>query len=297
MSVYKAPPLSLEEQIARLKRKGLLIDNADYAIFWLSHVSYYRLKNYTFQFRDKDPELFISNTSFGQVLSLYQFDRKLKLILFDSLECIEVALKTLVSNLMSCEYGAHWYLDRNNFSSQFNYEQFITSIENECGDPDEIAIKVYKNLYAEPVLPPSWMAIELLSFGAISKIFEHLTAREDKQKICRHLGLPDNILISWFHCFTHLRNRCAHHCRIVYRSVKHEPILPSRQKHRFLNDVDSINRSSLYCVLCCVQFLMNKINPQSDFKKGLLMLINENPEIVYTHMGFTENWREEAIWQ
>jgi abortive infection bacteriophage resistance protein len=296
--MFKQLPLTIDEQIDLLKQKKLIIEDEAKAKYWLSHVSYYRLKHYTFSFKNiNDNNNFIPNTTFKQVLDLYLFDRKLKLVIFDGLETIEVAVKTMLSNTFSQSYGAHWYLEETMFSEKFEYDKFIEAIQAEYNDPDEYSVQVYKTIYSDPKLPPSWMVMEFLTFGTISKIFEHIMVRNEKLDICWHFNLPDNILMSWLHCFTHMRNRCAHHARFVYRSVKHEPILPSRRKHIFLNEVDSVNRSSLYAALCCMQHLIGKINPDSSFKSGLLSLIDLNPAINYTRMGFTENWRKEAIWQ
>lgn len=296
MSTYKQLPLTVDQQIELLKEKKLIIEDEDRARYWLSHVSYYRLKNYTFSFKDiNDNNNFIPNTSFDQVVNLYLFDRKLKLIIFDGLEAIEVAIKTMLSNTLSNAHGAHWYLEETKFGEKFEYEKFMEVVKEEYADPDEHSVKVFKTIYTE--LPPSWMIMEFLTFGTVSKIFEHITARQEKLAICWHFNLPDNVLMSWLHCFTHMRNRCAHHARFVYRSVKHEPILPSRKKHTFLQEVEDVDRSSLYAALSCMQLLIEKINPDASFKPDLLTLIDKNPDINYSRMGFTQNWRKEKIWQ
>lgn len=298
MSTYKQLPLTVDQQIELLKEKKLIIEDENRARYWLSHVSYYRLKHYTYSFKDiNDDNNFIPNTTFDQVVNLYLFDRKLKLILFDGLEAIEVAIKTMLSNTLSNAHGAHWYLEENWFGEKFEHDKFMEGIKEEFADPDETSVKAYKLVYSEPQLPPSWMIMEFQTFGTISKMFEHITARKEKLEICWHFNLPDNVLISWLHCFTYMRNRCAHHARFVYRSVKHEPILPSRKKHTFLQEVEDVERSSLYAALCCIQHLIGKINPDATFKTDLLMLIDKHPGINYTKMGFTQNWRKEKIWQ
>lgn len=298
MSVFKQLPLSVDQQIQLLKEKKLTIGDEAHARYWLSHVSYYRLKHYTYTFKDiNDDHNFIPNTTFNQVLQLYLFDRKLRMIIFDGMETIEVAIKTLLSNTLSQVYGAHWYLQENLFDEQFDYQHFMKDIDEEFTNPDEASVSSYKKVYTDPKYPPSWMIMEFLSFGTASKIFEHITARKEKLEICWHFNLPDNILVSWLHSFTHMRNRCAHHSRLVYRSVRHEPILPSRKKHTFLEEVNHIERSSLYAALCCMQHLISKINPNSSFKKDLLSLIDENPAINYGRIGFTQNWRKESIWK
>jgi abortive infection bacteriophage resistance protein len=73
--------------------------------------------------------------------------------------------------------------------------------------------------------------------------------------------------------------------------------LPSRAKHKFLEEVNEIDMSSLYATLCCIQNLIGKIQPESRFKMNLINLIDNNSDINYQYMGFTGNWRKEKIWQ
>ena len=294
---YNSPALNIPEQINLLKEKGLSVTPENDAERWLSHVSYFRLKNYTNKFKDYKTGNFISNSTFDQVIRLYLFDRELKFVLFDAIETIEVAIKTLISNSMAHTHGAHWYMKREHFSHTFNFDGFLASLEKEVSDSDEPSIKQYKQCFDYPELPPCWMIIELLSFGKVSKIFEHLSARDIKLSICWKYNLPDNIFANWLHCITQLRNRCAHHSRIVYRSMAKTITLPSRAKHRFLDEVNEINLSSLYATICCLQYLTNKIHPESKFKKNLIALIDNNTDIDYHFMGFTENWRNEKICQ
>lgn len=74
-------------------------------------------------------------------------------------------------------------------------------------------------------------------------------------------------------------------------------ILPSRRKHQFINDIENIDANSLYATICCLLHLVSKIQPNSRFKHNLLNLIDSNPNLDYQYMGFTENWRQEEIWQ
>ena len=44
--MFEKPPLTIEEQIQRLKERGLIITHSDNALHYLSHISYYRLGEY-----------------------------------------------------------------------------------------------------------------------------------------------------------------------------------------------------------------------------------------------------------
>ena len=296
MSTYKGQAISIDSQLQNLIEKGLTIDNYEYAHNWLTNVSSYRLKKYTYTFKDDDSLNFTTGTSFEQIIDLYLFDRKLKLILFDAIETIEVSVKSLISHLMSLKHGTHWYLDSSHFSDTFEYNKFIDKIKDEFLEQEEPGVQRYRKFISEPELPPSWMMIEFITLGTVSKMFEYLTSRQEKQEICKIFNLPENIFISWLHSFTHQRNRCAHHQRIVYRTIKHDILLPSRIKHSFLKDTDSISRSSLYCSILCMIHLIKKINPESKFRQSLLSLIKESPQINFSKMGFIDNWEFEPIW-
>lgn len=297
MKCFNTPTLTIEEQIKLLQQKGLHIVSETSSAHWLSHVSYFRLKHYTNKFKEALTRNFVPNVNFDQVINLYLFDRDLKFILFDAIETIEISIKTLISNSMANKFGAHWYMDRSNFLPAFDFDDFLHFIEGEVKDTDEASIKQYRRYYDTPPLPPCWMIMEIISFGRISKMFEHLGARDIKLKICGDFNLPDTILNNWLHCINQLRNRCAHHSRIVYRSMAKTIIFPSRRKHRFIDGVDDIDVNSLYATVCCMLHLINKIQPDSKFKSNLLRLIDINPEIDYSYIGFTTDWRNETIWQ
>ena len=54
---YTKRPLTLKEQIEKLQKRGLIVDDEDLAMKYLSNISYYRLRAYTYPFQDiENPE-------------------------------------------------------------------------------------------------------------------------------------------------------------------------------------------------------------------------------------------------
>jgi abortive infection bacteriophage resistance protein len=54
---YNKLPISIPEQVEKLKQRGLLFDNESKAEHYLSNISYYRLRAYTYPFQDNiNPE-------------------------------------------------------------------------------------------------------------------------------------------------------------------------------------------------------------------------------------------------
>jgi abortive infection bacteriophage resistance protein len=49
---YSKPSLSISQQIALLKQRGLVFNNEQKAAHYLSNISYYRLRAYTYPFQD-----------------------------------------------------------------------------------------------------------------------------------------------------------------------------------------------------------------------------------------------------
>ncbi|HEY4289770.1 MAG TPA: Abi family protein [Puia sp.] len=316
-SLYKSAALNIDQQISLLKGKGLLIEDIQAAKQWLSHISYFRFKQYSYSFKDyKNADgNYIPGTSFEMVRGLYVFDRKLKMIVFSAIENIEISLKTQISNTLSCTHGAHWYLNADHFISEeerrkisrnarfeeeipknFDHGKFLKDIEREQETPTEIFLQSYKKYY-DPIYPPSWMLMEMITFGTVSHMFESLKPSEEKNAILENFKLTKKQFISWLHCFSFIRNKCAHHARLVYSPVIFQPSMPQKKSRIFLAEADQVENNTLYAVLCCLQFMLSICNEQSTFSKELVQLTAAFPGINYDRLGFSGHWKEEVIWQ
>lgn len=313
---FNKAPLTIAQQLNLLQEKGLIITDRTAAEHWLSYNSYFRLKHYSYSFKDykKDNGNYIPGITFEMVKDLYSFDRKIKLLIFEALENIEIAVKTQLTNTLAAAYGSHWYIDPMRFICEedrrqmlryaekaddipksFDHAAFLYEIEKAMEDPDELFLQSYKNTY-DPLHPPSWMMVEIITFGTVSLLFENLHPCNEKTAIHEHFGLTKKHFISWLHCFSFIRNKCAHHARIVYAIIKFAPALPLRRSRQFLAEADDVENASLYAVLCCIQFMLNICNKSSLFKRHLIALIDAYPTIDYNRLGFTKNWKKEKLW-
>lgn len=95
---YAKPPLSIDEQIALLRRRGMTVDDDAQARQALQHINYYRLRAYWLPFEvapGPDGEhAFVQGTRFSTVMRYYAFDQRLKLLLLDAIERFEISLRT-----------------------------------------------------------------------------------------------------------------------------------------------------------------------------------------------------------
>jgi abortive infection bacteriophage resistance protein len=195
LKIYEKPPLTIEQQIALLKSRGLVFDDTQQVSQHLQFISYYRLCGYALEFEEKHEKLhrYKSGTTFEQVLDRYVFDRKLRLLVIDAIERIEVAVRTVMTNQLALRHGSHWYMKSNLFLPRFNHNIFLQTIHKEITPQEktkqkkcEQFIQTYYDNYTAPKLPPTWMVAEILSLGTWSILFPNLIERED-QKVISHV--------------------------------------------------------------------------------------------------------------
>lgn len=91
-SMYNKLALTINQQIEKLKNRGLVITDSDNAEHYLNHISYYRLAGYWWPMQaDKVQHIFKPGSKFSDVIALYNFDRELRILLFDVIEKIEIS--------------------------------------------------------------------------------------------------------------------------------------------------------------------------------------------------------------
>jgi len=302
---YLKRPLSYEDLLARFASRGLLISDPSKAVTYLQNISYFRLTGYGLafeKFSDEKQRLhqFKEGASFDGVLRAYIIDRKIRLLIIDAIERIEVSIRGTINHEMSCSYdNPHWYMTENLFvnSDHFKHHDFIRQIRTitaRNADPDtdkqlrrEQFIDHYYSQYNDPDLPPCWMIAEVLSLGSWSKVFNHLKESRDKKRISKQYNLSPVTMDSWLHALTYLRNLCAHHSRIYYRPLV---IKPKQDKDL---PFDPVNRFSTYAAV--IYWFLLQINPSSSWYERLFDLLSELPLEEHIHYGFTSEWWDRVL--
>jgi len=172
---YNKPPITVDQQVELLLTRGLTCTDMPRLKRYLASIGYYRLSAYWLPFEQPSPDpatrnhSFHPGTSFDQVLGLYIFDRKLRLMVFDALERIEVAVRTAYAREMSLAHGAHSYLDNGHYKDQAKYQRGLTSIATDLKRSHETFVRHYQQKYNDPVMPPIWAVVETMSFGSLSR--------------------------------------------------------------------------------------------------------------------------------
>ena len=296
---YTKPAIDIPAQIVQLKHRGLTFHNEAKAAHYLSNISYYRLRAYTYPFQDNSSpnHPFVKPVSFEDIITLYVFDRRLRLLVFDALEKIEIALRTKIIYEWSLTYGSHWHENGALYRDTNRYIRDLNKLYKEVDRSTETFIKHYKSTYTSPPNPASWMSLEVATLGLLSKLFENLKKGPEKKAVTKAFGLnKPEILESWMHTFAHLRNVCAHHGRLWNRRLTASPQIPTHTTFEFINN-KAIYGNKIYASLCCISYVLNQISPGHTFNQRLLQLIAGCPLVDLKEMGFPKNWDAEKIWK
>lgn len=294
---YNKSPITISEQIITLKERGLTFQNEEKAKDYLSNISYYRLRAYTYPFQNNSDNnhTFNSEISFEEIIELYVFDRKLRLSIFDAIEKIEIALRTQIIYHFALSHGSHWQHKAELYRDSVRFVEHLSSLQKEINRSHESFIDHYKSKYTQPNEPPCWMSLEVSSFGILSKIFQNLKKGNPKLAILEYFGLHEiSILENWIHCFSTLRNICAHHGRVWNRRLI--PIkLPTNPKYKFLQNKPN-HTVKIYSTLSCIEYILQRISPNSTLKYRLRELMRNCPLAQSKDMGFPTNWINEELW-
>lgn len=295
---YPKKVISFDKQIKLLQERGLTIENPDSAKEYLRNISYFRLQGFWWEFQiDKENHKFKEGTTFKNIIELYTFDRKFRLIVFDALEIIEIALRTKLVYYPSIELDQWWFEYENNFFSKKLHKEFLKEVDKELGRTKEVFIKSHYDKYGNEHRPPAYKTLEVISFGCLSKLYSNLKNEITvKDKIAKELNLPNhNFLKSWFKTFNTVRNIIAHHSRIWNRNIDFAPIFLHKTEFDFITEPK--NKNSMYHSLSCILFILNKVSKGHSLKEKIINLLKENDFINISEMGFPDNWKEQDIWK
>ncbi len=298
--IYDKETLTIEQHIQQLRDRGLVIADEELAKHYLEHVSYYRLAGYWWPMQsDKASHLFKENSKFEDVISLYNFDRELRILLFDVIEKIEISLRTKLIYHLSHEFDPWWFQNTTIFQDIGALIETLASIKEEVDRSRDIFIKEHKKKYKDDLrFPPAWKTLELTSFGSLSKLYGNLKNNiQSKDIIAAELGAVNHTYLpSWLQSIAQIRNYCAHHSRLWNKNLPGTPKLLSKPPYRWIIDVPS-DTSKLYMHLCIMRYLVNIVAPENSFSTKLQDLLNKYPSVDPNALGMKPNWQNEPLWK
>lgn len=304
--LYEKLATSIDAQVALLKGRGMVCSDEALVKRWLVTVGYYRLGAYWLPFELPPEEgqtrskTFTPGTTFDEIIDTYTFDRKLRLLVTEAIERVEISLRSRWTHRMSVEHGSHAHLESRLFDSGWTHASMLAALANRAGKSQEVFITHYKSKYSDPYMPPLWAVTELMTFGDLSK---WVAATEDQKMgsaVARDLGLPTReMLTGVIQALTYTRNVCAHHGRLWNRRmVKRVPNI-KRFRTDLVIDVEGNQTQTenlIYNVLVVLIRMLLHQSADTSFPGRLKDLMNTRSQAQQRSMGFPTDWRTRPAW-
>ena len=313
--------LTIPEQIARLRGRGLEIPDERFAAQILEKENYYHLINgYKELFLDRSApcERYRAGTQFSEFVALYEFDRELRILFLRHILEVENDVKSVLSHKFAGRYGLSGYLKIESFDTGNppgsspdrlrEVAELITKLQREISNQLSRNNPMISHNLLTYGCVPLWVLVNSLSFGIVSNFYSLLRER-DKNEIGRTFSLRPDEMESYLPMLALFRNACAHNERLyslksLRRSGKPNAIkttsvhralhLPERQKNN-----PACGKNDLFAVVVILKRMLRR-KSFSELYAALEQLIYEAESGFVTAtkgellaaMGFPENWAE-----
>ncbi len=327
--------LSYNDLADLMLSRNLLADKTE-LIQRLRSVNYYRLTGYLYPFRETvtmpdgsrgKGENYRPGTTLDLVWQYYLFDRRLRFLLMDAIERIEIALRTHISHYWAdAEKCINPQALRTSYKPAFEkkkrHEDLLNKIQKSYERSTLDCVMHHKNKGIQNVRDlPVWVMAELTTIGELVRIFSGLkgTLRQD---IATSFGFKDvrffESLLSLIH---QARNYCAHHSRvwnvswlqlfvnptnmaksnmlpIVTRIPSDWNLVWNGVQNSWLPQVGTaapvISKTSTAFLLMACSHLLKQVAHTSSWQTRFKELMSrpETPYQAMKEMGLPKNWRE-----
>lgn len=300
---------TLDEQIDILTKKGLVIDDVDFAKSILLRENYFFLSGYRHLFMDpSDNKVYLEGTNFRELYAMFYFDRQLRNIIFKNILIIENNLKSVLAYVMSKNHGfkENNYLNPNNFVRDSRKTRQINDLIRKMKRQINVNGKQHSataHYLINYGYIPLWVVVKVLSFGIVGELYTILQY-QDQKEIAEVFETKLNDMLEYLPIVANYRNLCAHE-DICYINRTQKQIEDTKY-HQLLYipkvaDEYVYGKNDLFALIIILKQLLNEndfnslineINYEVDKLSGKLTTIKI--EKVLHEMGFPNNYKEIA---
>jgi len=289
---YIKTPLSIEDQLRRLERRGVQLKDRDAARRALENINYYKLSGYWYVFKQEN-DTFRNSDAFDLAVVLYQLDLELRLLVLEMTGMVEEAFRCRIAYRLAIDYGTFSHEENAAWDEKSSqYSRWIDFLHKETKRSTDPFALHFKKHYREWPKLPVWVACELMSFGTLSMLFKGLNASV-RQAIANPFDLPHIVLASWLHMLVYVRNIAAHHGRLWNRYLSiigKLPRTPDWSKFGIGNEIKKV-----YGALCVLRYLSMRIDARAsdDWAIKVVTLLERFPEEArgVSPLGAPSDWR------
>ena len=215
---------------------------------------------------------------------IYEFDQRLRSLIIDIIEDIEVYIRTQLAYYHSHTYGASGYMIQASYNDNHNHEAFIKRVTDCINENRNTLVVKHHNEFYDGNFP-IWVIIEFFTIGMLSHFYRSFKTK-DKKGIVNALYSDTSYshLESWMRCITDLRNKCAHYSRMYYWIFPAIPKMPDNSKHQ--------PTRRLFSQLYMLKMMYpDAVKWEEKFMDPLRRLIKQyRPYISLQHLDFPYRW-------
>lgn len=285
-------PLTLEEQIERLRAHKMDVGDTNLAKQVLSEVNYYRFTGYALQFRDAEqPDDYLPGTRFEDVWRLHQFDTELRCVLKPYLDVVELYARSQISYgfaLTKCTappYDQHY--DPVNFYHKESHKNIITSSLDREKEHSKDSLFVIHHAEKYDGKMPLWVIVELISFTNLSKLYSAMYF-DEQDIIAGNIGSTGPTLKNHLHCMANLRNKVAHAGRL-YNAPYNPPVMLGR---KYLQRNPDINADTLFAYLIALMRRTPNRTDRAAFVKDIESIVSQYADCIQLPLlGFPSDYK------
>ena len=313
------PWLSLTAQLELLRGRGLQVDDTAAALDYLGRLGYYRLSGYWYPMRAVDTvasmqqgktvrlDNFVPGSRFQNVVQLYVFDKKLRLLALDALERIEMAVRVDVAHVLgqqdplghtnpTCLHGnfTKKRITQGPDAGKTHHQLWMAKYQRLVYQArKQDFMKHHQQQYG---VLPIWAAVEIWDFGLLSKLFAGMQF-QDQQIIAHKYSAADGkAFAQWLRSLNLIRNVAAHHSRLWNLNVLELSPLPKDWPAQ-------LNTTRPFFYFCLMQHLLGQICPNSTWGQRLMTLLREDFPLTNKNslsldsFGVFAGWESWPLWQ
>lgn len=307
-----------EMQIKILKDRGIEISDEYNAYKILEKENYYNLINgYKDLFLDQNSfdNKYIKGTNLDEIVSLFEFDRELKVIFFKRMLRLENNFRSVIAYEFSKKYGHSDYLKVESFNDLKQTSAGEEKLEKRNKEITELIEGIEKDIkynsnkrgYIQHYLKkhgyiPLWVLVNAISLGTLSK-FYYLMKDSEKVSVAKKFNISYSLLGQYIKVLAVHRNICAHDERFYCIRLDHygydigDTIYHEKFNIPKINEYYTSGKKDLFAVVIIMKKLLNTeefhefiedIKKQVEELKNCLNTVSIDQ--VLERMGFPKNW-------
>lgn len=245
--------------------------------------------------------------------SIIDFDRRLRLLVMEGVERIEVAVRMRTGYILGRSSAFAHEIPAcfdDSFTSSgtdsrdpraSKHVEWLQRVKQRRDSSDEQFVTHFREKYADHM--PVWALTELLELGHLSSLYRGML-QKDAEELAGAFGVPKKrTMTSWLASLNYVRNVAAHHARLFNRKLQNAPSRPTVGSVPVLDHLRAPDAPKedfgTYNALAVIAYLLLSIEEEPAWAGRIAELLKGFPTshvLTIQSMGVPEGWESLELW-